>query len=92
MNGSKERTYMVDPDAMAHDLINDATELLQSARGLSRLLAALIYEADEVDCTDMASALDAIEALTQLGLLCATQAYTRMVWDQTPAVSDVLGR
>jgi hypothetical protein len=89
MNG-KNRSYLASPDATAHDLMNDATEWLQHARGLTSLLAGLIYEADEVDCKDTAGALDAIEALTHMGLQCAAQAHTRLVWDQTPPLNDVL--
>lgn len=92
MNGQKERTYTADSGATAHDLMNDATEWLQHARGLTNLLAELIYEAEEVKCTNMASALEAIEALMHMGLQCATQAHTRMVWDQTPPTTDVLSR
>jgi hypothetical protein len=90
MNGPKDRTYMVNPSATAHELMNDATEWLQYARGLTGLIAELVYEAEEVKCKDMASALDAIEAMMHMGLQCATQAHTRMVWDQTPPVTDVL--
>jgi len=90
MNGLNDRVYLASPDATAHELMNDATELLQYARGLTGLLAELIYEADEVKCRDMAIALGAIQALTRMGLQCATQAHTRMIWDQTPPVSDVL--
>jgi hypothetical protein len=31
--------YYADPDATAHDLLNNAAELLQYARGLTELLA-----------------------------------------------------
>ena len=90
MNGSKDPMSLGNPGATAHDLMNDATEWLQYARGVSSLLASLIYEAEEVRCKDVASALDAIEAMTHMGLQCATQAHTRMVWDQTPPVTDLL--
>ncbi|NID17238.1 hypothetical protein [Luteibacter yeojuensis] len=90
MNGPKDHPHLTDADATAHALMNEATEWLQHARGISSLLASLIYEAEGVKCKDMASALDAIEAMTHMGLQCATQAHTRMVWDQTPPVNDVL--
>ena len=90
MDGSRDRTHLANPGATAHELMNDATEWLQYARGVSSLLASLIYEAEEVKCKDMASSLDAIEAMVHMGLQCASQAHTRMVWDQTPPMSDVL--
>ncbi|HVI54701.1 MAG TPA: hypothetical protein VM621_06580 [Luteibacter sp.] len=54
--------YYPDPDASAHDLLNDAAEFLQYARGLTELLAELVHESDAVDCGRMALSLDAVAA------------------------------
>ena len=76
-------TYHVDPEATSHDLMNAATEWLQYARGLAGLLADLVHEADTVDCQRMALGLEAIGALTQMGVQCTAQAHVRMCWEKT---------
>jgi hypothetical protein len=78
-------TYHVDPEATAHDLMNAATEWLQYARGLTRLLADLVHEADTVDCQRIALGLEAIGALTHMGVQCTAQAHVRMCWEQVTA-------
>ncbi|WP_448096305.1 hypothetical protein [Luteibacter yeojuensis] len=72
----------LDPDATPHDLLNGAIEWLQYARGLSQLLADLVHESDVVDCRRMALSLEAIAALTNMGVQCTAQAHARMSWDQ----------
>lgn len=52
----------------SHELLNEATEWLQYARGVTQLLADLIHEADEVDCKQVALSLEAIGAMTRLGI------------------------
>ena len=79
---ARRSSYHVDPEASAHDLLNDATEWLQYARGLTELLAELVHESDVVDCRHMALGLDAIGALTRLGLQCTAHAHTRIAWEQ----------
>lgn len=74
--------YHADPEATAHALLNEATEWLQFARGLTGLLADLIHEADTVDCKRMALGLEAIGALTNMGVQCAAQAHVRVCWEQ----------
>jgi len=74
--------YHIDPEATAHDLMNEATEWLQHARGLTRLLADLIHETDTVDCQRVAHGLEAIAALTHMGVQCTAQAHARMCWEQ----------
>jgi len=76
-------TYHVDPETTAHDLMNAATEWLQYARGLAGLLADLVHEADTVDCQRMALGLEAIGALTQMGVQCTAEAHVRMCWEDT---------
>jgi hypothetical protein len=75
----RARCY-VDPDATPHDLMNDAAELLQYARGLTELLAEFVHESDTVDCRRMALSLDAVAALTRMGAQCAAEAHARMCW------------
>lgn len=65
-----------------HDLLNEATEWLQYARGLTQLLAELIHESDAVDCQRMALGLEAIGALTRKGLQCTADAHARMSWER----------
>jgi hypothetical protein len=74
--------YHIDPEATSHDLMNEATEWLQYARSLTRLLADFIHEADAVDCVRVAHSLEAIGALTHMGVQCAAQAHVRMSWEQ----------
>ena len=79
--------YHVDPEATPHDLLNDATEWLQYARGLTELLADLVHESDAIDCRRMALSLEAIGAITHMGVQCAAEAHARMSWDAEKAVS-----
>jgi hypothetical protein len=74
--------YHIDPEATAHDLMNEATEWLQYARSLTRLLADFIHESDTVDCQRVAHGLEAIGALMHMGVQCSAQAHARMCWEQ----------
>lgn len=74
--------YYADPDATAHDLLNNAAELLQYARGLTELLAEFVHESDTVDCRRMALSLDAIASLTQMGAHCAAEAHARVAYEK----------
>jgi hypothetical protein len=65
-----------------HDLLNEATEWLQYARGLIELLAELVHESDNVDCRRMALGLEAIGSLTRLGLQRTAEAHARVVWER----------
>ncbi len=69
-------------DATAHGLLNEATEWLQYSRGLTELLAELVHESDSVDCRRMALGLEAISALTRMGLQCTAHAHARMSWEK----------
>lgn len=71
--------------ANPHDLLNQATEWLQYARGLTQLLAELVHESDTVDCARMALGLEAIGALTRMGLQCTAGAHARMSWERAGA-------
>jgi len=70
-------------ETTTHDLLNQATEWLQYARGLTELLAELVHESDTVDCRRMALGLEAISSLTRLGVRCTAEAHARMTWERT---------
>jgi len=74
--------YHIDPEATSHDLMNEATEWLQYARSLTRLLADFIHESDSIDCQRVAHGLEAIGALTHMGVQCTAQAHVRMCWER----------
>jgi hypothetical protein len=74
--------YHIDPEATSHDLMNEATEWLQYARSLTRLLADFIRESDTVACQRLAHGLEAIGALTDMGVQCTAQAHVRMCWEK----------
>jgi len=87
MNRTKEHQepgigYHADPEATAHELMNASVQWLQYARGLTGLLADLIHEADVVDCQRVALGLEAIGALTRMGVECTAQAHVRLCWEQ----------
>jgi hypothetical protein len=91
-NGTVRRArYYVDPDATAHDLLNNAAELLQYARGVTELLAEFVHESDAVDCRRMALSLDAVAALTQMGAHCAAEAHARLAWEKGEMSGDAVG-
>ena len=75
--------YHIDPEATSHDLMNEATEWLQYARSLTRLLADFIHEADAVDCQRLAHGMEAIGALMHMGVQCTAQAHVRMCWESS---------
>jgi hypothetical protein len=87
---ARRARYYADPDATAHDLLNNAAELLQYARGLTELLAEFVHESDTVDCRRMALSLDAIAALPQMGAHCAAEAHVRLSWENGVANSEAI--
>jgi len=87
----RHASYPIDPETSVHDLLNDATEWLQYARGLTGLLADLIHEADSVDCGRMALVLEAIGALTHVGVKCTAEAHARLCWKEAHTREAALG-
>lgn len=79
------------PDATVHELLNEATEWLQYARGVTGLLADLVHEADTVNCQRMALGLEAIGALTRMGVQCATTAQAKSCWERARASGGIAG-
>ena len=71
--------------ATAHELLNEATEWLQYACGISELLAELIHESDSVDCQRMALALEGIGKITRTGAQRAAQAHAMFHWEAAKA-------
>jgi hypothetical protein len=71
-------------DALAstHDLLNEATQWLQYARGLTELLAELVHESDAVDCRRMSLGLEAISSLTRLAAQRTAEAHARLSWER----------
>jgi len=75
--------YHIDPEATSHDLMNEATEWLQYARSLTRLLSDFIHEADTLDCGRVSHGLEAIGALMHMGIQCTAQAHARACWESS---------
>jgi hypothetical protein len=65
-----------------HDLLNEATEWMQYARGLIELLAELVHESDAVNCGRMALGLEAIASLTRLAAQRTAEAHARISWER----------
>ncbi|WP_213948742.1 hypothetical protein [Luteibacter sp. dw_328] len=78
----------IDTEATTHELLNDATEWLQYARGLTELLAELVHESDTVDCRRMALGLEAISAITRMGLQCTAHAHAHISWETSQDTQD----
>lgn len=74
-----------DAHADTHDLLNEATEWMQYARGLIELLAELVHESDSVDCRRMALGLEAIGSLTRLAAQRTAEAHARLSWERAGA-------
>lgn len=74
--------HYVGTDASVHELLNEATEWMQYAAGLTELLSDLVHEADVVNCGRMALALEAVSAVTRLGAQRAAQAHAMVHWEQ----------
>jgi hypothetical protein len=68
--------------ATVHELLNEATEWLQYACGISELLAELVHESDGVDSRRMALALEAIGKITRTGAQRTAQAHTMLHWER----------
>jgi hypothetical protein len=77
----------VDGEPSAHELMNEATEWLQYARGVTVLLADLVHEADAVDCQQMSLALEGIAAMTREGVQRVGRAHARWHWETTKGAS-----
>lgn len=68
-------------EVSAHELLNDATMWLQYARGVTATLADLVHEAEEIDCKQLSLSLEAVAAMTRLGVRQLGEARARAHWD-----------
>jgi len=76
------------PDATSHELLNEASEWLQYACAMTSMLSEMVSEADFENILShprLATALDGIGAMTNLGMLCAAEAHTRLCWERAVA-------
>jgi hypothetical protein len=78
----------VGTDASVHQLLNEATEWMQYATGVTELLSDLVHEADVVNCRRMALALEAVGAITRMGAQRAAQAHAMLHWEQAKAAAQ----
>jgi hypothetical protein len=78
MDATAERTSSV------HELMNEATQWLQYARGVTSLLADLIHEADEVNCQQVSLALEAIAAMNKRSVESVSEAHAQYIWLSVP--------
>ena len=77
-----EGSFCLDTEANADTLLNDATEWLHYAQGLTDLLVESMEEAELPNRRRMTLALGAIGTLLNMGVQCAAQAHAKMQWDK----------
>jgi hypothetical protein len=69
-------------EAGVNALLNDATEFLQYARGITGLLVEALQDDEDFDKPRIRLALGAINALVVMGVQCASRAHLKMEWDR----------
>lgn len=74
-----------------HELLNDATMWLQYARGVTVVLADLVHEAEDLDGKQLSLSLEAIAAMTRLGIQQLAEARTKGHWDAIHRTSEPQG-
>lgn len=79
--GDSEETVRRGPST--HELLNEAATWLQYSRGVTSTLADLLHESEEVDCGQLALALEAVAAMTLLGAQHLNEAHAQAHWDGT---------
>ena len=77
-----EGSFFLDADASIATLLNDATEWLRCAQGMTRLMAENLTESEIPDRRQMTHALGAIITLVTMGVQCTAQAHAKMQWDK----------
>jgi hypothetical protein len=75
-------SFCLDPEAGVNALLNDATELLQYARGITELLLESLEEDEIPERQRTLLALGGVGALITMGVQCAAQAHAKMEWDK----------
>lgn len=73
----------------SHDLLNEATEWIQYASGMTELLADLVHEADEIDCKRLSLGLEAIVAMARVGVQRTAQAHSAMHWEEVDRMASL---
>jgi hypothetical protein len=74
------QTSTKDENTCTHEMFNDATMWLQYARSVTVTLAELVHEAEEVDCKRLAMSLEAVAAMTLLGVSQLAEARAQVHW------------
>lgn len=77
-----EGSFCVDPEAGVSALLNDATEFLQYARGITDLLVESMQEDEIPERQRTLLALGGVGALITMGVQCAARAHAKMEWDK----------
>ena len=77
-----EGSFCLDPDASINALLNDATECLQYARGITDLLVESLQEDEIPERQRTLLALGGVGALITMGVQCAARAHAKMEWDR----------
>jgi hypothetical protein len=77
-----EGSFCLDEEAGVNALLNDATEFLQYARGITGLLVEALQDDEDFDKPRIRLALGAINALVVMGVQCASRAHLKMEWDR----------
>ena len=70
--------YDIPADARSFELLDDADQLLESARGTAQCLSDALMQTDDFNHGDLANALHGMALLMELGQRCAREAQTRM--------------
>jgi hypothetical protein len=71
--------YYVDPQVSHHGLLMDAHILLDSAHGMAQMLGDTLHESDIISNDRLASALNGIALLMEMGRRCVAQAERRLM-------------
>jgi hypothetical protein len=79
---ARRSSIRVDPEATANDLLSDAVEWLQYARGLTEFIGEMVHESDGVDCRKMALVWEAVGSVLHIGVQCTAQAHANLAWEQ----------
>ena len=77
-----EGSFCLDPDASINALLNDATEWLQYARGITDLVVESLQEDEVPDRRRTMLVLGGVSTLITMGVQCAARAQVKMEWDR----------
>jgi len=77
-----EGRFCLDAEAGVNASLNDASEFLQYARGVTGLLVETLQDDEILDRRRLLLTLGAIDALVLMGVQCASRAHIKMEWDR----------